>query len=179
MLTEVRIPWEPEDSLNPFTCSSLQNYYAAGLLYDTLVALDMVGAPQNRLAQEVTFDGSLCIVKLRTDGRFWDGSPVTSQDVVYSALTAREASRFSAGFAGVLEITAPDNYTVVFSLSAPDRYFDRCLTFPIVKAETAADPLPVGSGRFLPRESGDSFLPHGQYYEPDRKSTRLNSSHDN
>lgn len=175
MLTEVRIPWAPEDSLNPFTCSSLQNYYAAGLLYDTLVALDMVGAPQNRLAQEVTFDGSLCIVKLRTDGRFWDGSPVTSQDVVYSALTAREASRFSAGFAGVLEITAPDNYTVVFSLSAPDRYFDRCLTFPIVKAETAADPLPVGSGRFLPRESGDSFLPHGQYYEPitNLRSVRL------
>ena len=123
-LSSVRIPYDPEDGLNPYTCQGLQNYYAAGLLYDTLVALDSVGTPQNRLAQEVTFDGNLCIVKLRTDGRFTDGSPVTAQDVAYSALTARETPRFAPGLAGVLEVSAPDQYTVVFSLLTPDRYFE-------------------------------------------------------
>ena len=165
-LSSVRIPYDPEDGLNPYTCQGLQNYYAAGLLYDTLVALDSVGTPQNRLAQEVTFDGNLCIVKLRTDGRFTDGSPVTAQDVAYSALTARETPRFAPGLAGVLEVSAPDQYTVVFSLLTPDRYFGRSLIFPIVKAETAADPLPVGSGRFVLGEQGDLLVRNDRYYEP-------------
>lgn len=165
-LSSLRIPWDPADGLNPFTCQTLQNYYAAGLLYDTLVALDPVGNPRNRLAQEITFDGSSCIVKLRTDGRFTDGSPVTSQDVLYSAAAARETPRFASSLTGVLEITTPDNYTIVFSLLAPDHYFDRSLTFPIVKAETAADPLPVGSGRFAPGETGDLLLRSDRYYDP-------------
>lgn len=165
-LSSVRIPYDPQDSLNPFTCQGLQNYYAAGLLYDTLVALDPVGTPRNRLAQEVTFDGSSCIVKLRTDGRFTDGSPVTAQDVAYSALAAKETPRFAPELARVLEITAPDNYTVVFSLLTPDRFFARSLTFPIVKAETAADPLPVGSGRFVLGEQGDLLVRNDRYYEP-------------
>ena len=95
-VTRLRIPYHSEDTLNPFTCSTLQNYYAAGLLYDTLVALDTVGNAQNRLAQEITIEGASCIVKLRTDGRFWDGSPVTAQDVIYSLGLARQSSRFAA-----------------------------------------------------------------------------------
>lgn len=165
-LSTVRIPWNPADGLNPFTCQTLQNYYAAGLLYDTLVSPDTVGNPQTRLAQEITFDGNLCIVKLRTDARFTDGSPVTSQDVLYSTTAAREAPRFAPGLSGVLEITTPDNYTIVFSLLAPDHFFGRSLTFPIVKEETAADPLPVGSGRFAPGGAEDLLVANDRYYNP-------------
>lgn len=166
VLTSVKIPYDPEDSLNPFTCTTLQNYYAAGLLYDSLVTLNEVGAAENRLAQEVTFDGSLCIVKLRTDGRFSDGSPVTSQDVLYSAGVAREAPRFSSNLSGVEQIYAPDNYTVVFVLLAPDHFFDRSLTFPIVREGTAEDPLPMGSGRFVLGESPDLLVRNDRYYKP-------------
>ena len=98
----VRIPYDPSDSLDPFTCTTLQNYYAAGLLYDTLVALDGMGAPQNRLAQEVNLQGAVCIVRLRTDGYFSDGSPVTAQDVAYSATIARRGPRYAAQLAGML-----------------------------------------------------------------------------
>lgn len=152
----VRIPFDSEDSLNPFTCTSLQNYYAAGLLYDTLVALDGMGAPQNRLAQEVNLQESRCIVRLRTDAYFSDGSPVTSADVAYSALFARGCARFAAQLAGTAQVLTPDRYTVVFTLSSPDRYFDRSLAFPIVKEGTAGTveaapraetpPAPAGEG---------------------------------
>ena len=162
----VRIPYDSTDTLNPLTCASVQNYYAAGLLYDTLVALDMVGSPQNRLAQEVTCQESRCIVRIRTDARFSDGSPVTAQDVAYSALTAREHPRFAAQLAGMLEIQTPDQYTAVFTLAAPDRYFDRSLTFPILKEGTGEEAMPVGGGRYLLDSSGTLLTRNQQYHTP-------------
>lgn len=190
----VRIPYDRTDSLDPFTCTTLQNYYAAGLLYDTLVALDGMGAPQNRLAQEVTMEGNSCIVRLRTDGYFSDGTPVTAQDVAYSATVAKNCSRYAAQLAGVVEVTTPDRYTAVFTLSAPDRYFDRSLAFPIVKTDTAGElrtveeergegeerrvvtrttlipredgQLPVGGGRFLLEPSGDAMTRNSRYHTP-------------
>lgn len=183
----VRIPYDPADTLDPLTCTSVQNYYAAGLLYDTLVALDMVGAPQNRLAQEVTFQGNTCIVRIRTDARFSDGSQVTAQDVAYSATVAKSCPRFSAQLAGLAGVTTPDRYTAVFALSAPDRYFDRSLTFPIFKEGTAGElqtvgedeenpqtvvarredgTLPVGGGRYLLDPSGTRLTRNQQYHTP-------------
>ncbi len=165
-VTRLRIPYHLEDTLNPFTCATLQNYYAAGLLYDTLVALDTVGNAQNRLAQEITIEGASCIVKLRTDGRFWDGSPVTAQDVIYSLGLARQSSRFAAQLSAVLETTSPDSYTVVFALSAPDQFFDRSLAFPIVKEGTGEEAVPTGSGRFLPQSGGTALSRNDAYYNP-------------
>lgn len=182
----VRIPYDPSDSLDPFTCTTLQNYYAAGLLYDTLVALDGMGAPQNRLAQEVNLQGAVCIVRLRTDGYFSDGSPVTAQDVAYSATIARRCPRYAAQLAGMLEVTTPDRYTAVFTLSAPDQYFPRSLAFPIVKEGTAGElrvegaeenarvvvvpredgGLPVGSGRFLLEADGATMTRNSRYHTP-------------
>ncbi|MEG1777606.1 MAG: hypothetical protein RR209_01385, partial [Angelakisella sp.] len=48
----INVPWFPEDSLNPYSCETLQNYYLAGLLCDPLVALGADQIPQNRLALE-------------------------------------------------------------------------------------------------------------------------------
>ena len=165
-IQSVRFPYDPEDTLNPYTCSSLQNYYAAGLLYDTLVALDTVGAPQNRLAQEITTEGASCIVKLRTDAVFSDGAPVTAEDVVYSVGLARQSPRFAAQLSAVLDVLAPDSYTVVFTLAAPDQFFGRSLAFPIVKLETGELPIPMGGGRFVPDSMGTSLLRNDRYYNP-------------
>ena len=165
-MTLLRIPYHPEDTLNPFSCQTLQNYYAAGLLYDTLVALDTVGEPQNRLAQEITMDGSGWIVKLRTDARFWDGTAVTARDVVYSLELARGSARFAAQLSAVEATSSPDSYTVVFTLSAPDRYFGRSLAFPIVKEGTGEEAVPTGSGRFAPDETGAAFSRRESHYLP-------------
>lgn len=188
-LHTVRIPYDPSDSLDPFTCTSLQNYYAAGLLYDTLVALDATGAPQNRLAQEITAEGGRWVVRLRTDAYFSDNTRVTAQDVAYSAAIAKVCSRFAVQLSGVADIQTPDSFTVVFLLSAPDQYFNRSLAFPIVKEGTAGElktevvgegeearvyttivreegTLPVGGGRFLLDESGTGFTRNARYHTP-------------
>lgn len=178
----VRIPYDPADSLNPFVCENLQNYYAAGLLYDTLVALDVMGTPQNRLAQEITAEGGRWVVRLRTDAYFSDNTRVTAQDVAYSATIAGGCPRFAAQLSGVREIQTPDRYTAVFVLSAPDQYFARSLAFPIVKEGTAgelvyndegelshvraAEDLPVGGGRFLLGHDGATLTFNSQYHTP-------------
>lgn len=178
----VRIPYDPTDSLDPFTCVSLQNYYAAGLLYDTLVALDAMGAPQNRLAQEITAEGGRWVVRLRTDAYFSDNTRVTAQDVAYSATIARACSRFAVQLSGVVDIQTPDRFTVVFVLSAPDQYFNRSLAFPIIKEGTAgelvyteegefshirpAETPPVGGGRFQLDAGGTGFTRNARYHTP-------------
>lgn len=178
----VRIPYDADDSLNPFTCAGLQNYYAAGLLYDTLVALDVMGAPQNRLAQEITIEEGRWVVRLRTDAYFSDNTRVTAQDVAYSATVAGNYPRFAAQLSGVAEVQTPDRYTAVFVLSAPDQYFSRGLTFPIVKEGTAgeliytdegrlfsvqeAETLPVGGGRFLLDSDGVTLTRNSRYHTP-------------
>lgn len=168
-MQSIRIPYDPTDSLDPFTCTTLQNYYAAGLLYDTLVALDGMGSPQNRLAQEVNVQEGRCIVRLRTDAYFSDGSAVTAQDVAYSATVAKECPRFAAQLSGVVDVLTPDRYTAVFTLSAPDQYFGRSLAFPIVKEGTEGleeGVLPTGGGRFLLGSDGVTLTRNSRYHTP-------------
>lgn len=181
-LQTVRIPFDPDDSLDPFTCDGVQNYYAAGLLYDTLVALDVMGAPQNRLAQEITMEEGRWVVRLRTDAYFSDNTRVTARDVAYSATVAGASPRFAAQLSGVAQIQTPDLFTVVFVLSAPDQYFSRALAFPIVKEGTAgelafteegefshlqkAETPPVGGGRFLLSSDGVTLTRNSRYHTP-------------
>ncbi len=167
-VTEVRIPYQADDTLNPYTCRTLQNYYAAGLLYDTLVALDENYQPQNRLAQEISLqDGTRVEIHLRGNAEFWDGSLVTAQDVAASLELARATPRFAPGLAGVSSVETPTDATVIITLSAPDVFFTRSLCFPIVKAGTGEAAQPVGSGRYLPGDGDPAlFTANPRYHTP-------------
>ena len=111
-------------------------------------------------------EGASCIVRIRTDARFSDGSPVTAQDAAYSLQLAQASPRFAAQLAGVAEVATPDRYTIVFTLAAPDQYFPRSLCFPIVGEGTGEDPLPLGGGRFVLDDSGTAMSRSGSYHTP-------------
>ncbi len=162
----VRVPYDPADSLNPYTCVTLQNFYVTNLIYDSLAALDPAYKAQPRLAQELTRDGAQWIARLRPDARFFDGSPITAQDVVYSYGLAAAGSRFGAALGQVTDVQAPNDATVVFTLARPDIYFDRSLTFPVVKLNTGELPIPMGGGRYAPSDDGTALLANGAYYTP-------------
>ena len=111
-------------------------------------------------------EGASCVVRIRTDARFSDGSPVTAQDAAYSLQLAQASPRFAAQLAGVAEVATPDRYTIVFTLAAPDQYFPRSLCFPIVGEGTGEDPLPLGGGRFVLDDSGTAMSRSGSYHTP-------------
>ena len=163
-----RIPYQSDDTLNPYTCQTLQNYYIAGLLYDTLVALDENYQPQNRLAQEVSLqDGTRVEIHLRGNAVFSDGSVVTAADVAASLELARNTLRFSPGLQGIQSVEIPTDATVIITLASPDVFFLRSLCFPIFKAGTQDQPQPVGGGRYLLDSSdGLTLTANSRYHTP-------------
>ena len=170
-----RIPYLASDSLNPYTCQTLQNYYAGGLLYDSLVALDKNYAPQNRLAQDIVIqNGTQVEIHLRGNAVFWDGSLVTAADVAASLELARNTPRFAPGLEGIQAVETPTDATVIITLSSPDVFFTRSLCFPVFKAGTQDAPLPTGGGRYLLQAEGSPRLTaNPDYYTPPSHVTTI------
>jgi len=169
----LRLAYDDTSTLNPYTTKALQNYYISRLLYDPLVQLDAEYEPHNCLAQSVSValdqagtaaSGDTAVpsssqavytVRLRPDLRFWDGSGMTAQDVAYSLKQAMASSYYAAGLSHVQQVTVDkeDPLKLVIRLSRADAFFDRSLTFPVVKDGTGGDDRPVGSGRFKPQSA--------------------------
>ena len=74
---------------------------------------------------EASEDGLTWTFKLRQDMKFQDGSPLTAKDYAYTYNRALDPASIGAAsqlLAGVTNITAPDDYTLVFSLGEPSFY---------------------------------------------------------
>lgn len=117
------------------------------------------------LATEVpSAEGNSVDVTLREGALFHDGTPVTTDDVVFSferVLDPANASLYTQFIPFIDSVTAKDDTTVTFSLSAPTGVFaERLSTVKIVpKAAVEADPKafdanPVGSGPWKMTDNG-------------------------
>ena len=120
------------DSFNPFI---LKGDSAAGLslLFDTLVeaAQDEPDAAYGLVAHTIERapDGRSITFHLRPEARFSDGSPLTSEDVVFSFETLKEKGHPSYRFAlrDVEKVTADGPHKVTYTF-AGDRLRDLPLT---------------------------------------------------
>ena len=103
-------------------------------------------------------------VTLRDGAVFHDGSPVTTDDVVFSferVLDPENASLYSQFIPFIESVTAKDDTTVTFALTAPTGVFaERLSTVKIVpRAAVEADPKefdasPVGTGPWRMTDNG-------------------------
>ena len=113
------------DTLNPFT---IKGDTAAGLgvwYYESL----MVSPEDDNIAEygliaesvEVADDLSFTIYHLREEARFHDGTPITSEDVVFSFNLLIEHGRpfYRAYYADVASVEAIGAHSVKFSFSGP------------------------------------------------------------
>lgn len=109
------------DQLDPQMTSAYVSFQVLENVFDTLVEpdenLEMV--PSLAESWTVSDDGLTYTFTLR-DGVTWhDGTPLTAADVVYSYGRIRESSNNGWRFGTVTDVSAPDDSTVVFTLSAP------------------------------------------------------------
>lgn len=147
--TELRLPINMQDGLNPYKITTQINLSLVPLLYDGLFSLGPDYEAMPVLAASASMEGSLWRVRLREGARFSDGSSITAQDVVYSYNQAATAtSPYSAQLRQVQACYIQEG-AVVFALSRPNSLFSCVLTFPVVKADTAFRDIPTGSGRFV------------------------------
>ncbi|MGP9680533.1 ABC transporter substrate-binding protein [Brachybacterium sp. AOP3-A1-3] len=109
-------------------------------------------------------EGTSVDVTLRDGAVFHDGSPVTTDDVVFSferVLDPENASLYSQFVPFIESVTAKDDTTVTFALTAPTGVFaERLSTVKIVpQAAVEADPKefdanPIGTGPWKTTDNG-------------------------
>jgi peptide/nickel transport system substrate-binding protein len=113
---------EPSQGLDPQIASAGASLELMGLMYDTLFDFDDAGQLVPWLAESSTTstDGLTWTFKLRADGKFSDGSPITSEDVKFSLDRAREGDVLKGQLALVESVDATDPSTVTVKLSKPN-----------------------------------------------------------
>jgi len=160
----VRFGWAGSpDSLHPGLGVLTASYIVFGLVYDSLVQLELDGTYSPSLAEswQSSPDGLEWTFHLRPGSRFHDGVPVTSRDVAFSFELYRQHAEFpflhgyTEPFAAV---EAPDPETVVLRLEHPVPNLESQLVFLFVLPEHLWSALPdpvafdntemVGSGPF-------------------------------
>jgi peptide/nickel transport system substrate-binding protein len=95
-------------------------------IYETLLKLDETGeiGPGLAAMPEVSEDGTVYTFTLQEGVTFHSGEPLTSADVVWSLDAQRaEGANESERLAGITSVEAPDESTVVVTLSEPDNDF--------------------------------------------------------
>ncbi len=136
------------------------------LLFSSLIKFDSRGVPQPDLAESwgVSADGTIYNVTLRANAVWQDGTPITSDDVLFTtSLLRSEYSAYSADVRSMwdqVEITRLDDKNIKFILPEPFVPFLDFLTFGILPEHlletVSADQLsktefnlaPVGSGPY-------------------------------
>ncbi len=94
----------------------------AGNIYEGLLRYDSALKPLPGLAESWSMgdDGKTYTFKLVKNATWHDGKPFTADDVIFSVELLRQThARARGNLARVASVTAPDPYTVVFTLSEP------------------------------------------------------------
>jgi peptide/nickel transport system substrate-binding protein len=136
-----------------------------GLLFSGLIKFDSRGLPQPDLAESwgATPDGTVYNFTLRSDAVWQDGTPVTSDDVIFTIGLIKSSSFFPQDIKDLwnqITITKLDEQNLKFTLPEPFAPFLDYLTFGLlpkhILASTPANQLasanfnnsPIGSGPY-------------------------------
>ncbi|GAB4524797.1 MAG: ABC transporter substrate-binding protein [Anaerolineae bacterium] len=111
--------------LDPHTQTAFASLRLLELIYEPLILTDQELNLQPGLAESWEFseDGLTLTFALRQGVTFHDGSDFTSEDVIASferILNEETGSAARSNYLSIASMEAPDDYTVVFTLSQPD-----------------------------------------------------------
>lgn len=144
------LPYNKDDSLNPFTAETAVNRELWPLFFQPLVTVNEKFETETVLAQSMqVVDATHIALTLKSGLKFSDGSKVTLGDVVYSFGQAKASDAFGITLKNLSSATVKGD-TITFTLASPDVFGTACLTFPIIKKDTGkSGTMPVGSGAFV------------------------------
>jgi peptide/nickel transport system substrate-binding protein len=148
------------DTLFPWKATQFQAVNVLQNIYGTLTEFDeeLNVVPGLAESWEVSDDGLTVTFQLREDVTFADGSTFGSEDVKYSLETIKDpatAAVAATSLASVTAVDAPDENTVVLTLSAPDAALPANLAvvnLAILSSddtEEALNTTPNGTGPFM------------------------------
>ena len=146
-----------QKGLNPYNCTCTTNRPIISLLYEGLFSLNSHYEAEPVLCDKlaVADNGRTYVFTIKEEARFSDGSELTAWDVQASLNAASDSPYYGRRFAQVAEFSVRDRKTLTVSLYRPYENLPLLLDVPIVKADTVADDIPLGSG---PYRMGDRAL---------------------
>ncbi|MBR3122093.1 hypothetical protein IKF28_01470 [Candidatus Saccharibacteria bacterium] len=151
-------------SLNPLFATTNSEKVLSKLMFATLSTIDYSGHAGIGLAKSIrpSEDGKVWTVKLRDDLKWSDGTPLTSDDVIFTTELIKNPlvnSTFSSNLAKV-KVEKNEEDAIIFTLPSSYADFITALNFPIVPkhilentepqnlVENSFSTAPVTSGAF-------------------------------
>jgi peptide/nickel transport system substrate-binding protein len=125
-------------TMNPIMSSDTASSRVIGFMFPNFIGADpaqavLAPAQPNSLAEswDISEDGLTYTFHLRDDLAWSDGDPITSADILYSWEAIKAGSEGlidvpgsyiidPTGASGVVDVTAPDDYTVVVTFASPE-----------------------------------------------------------
>lgn len=148
--TPIRLSYNKDGSLQPYTATDLNNRSLLCLVYQGLFSLDKDYQPTPILCSSY---------KMSADMREWtfylenatfsDGQTLTAQDVVASLKTANTNGFYKGRLRHVTNISVSADGGVTIKLSTPMNNLPLLLDIPIVKASQVNGAQPLGTGPYI------------------------------
>ena len=163
----VGIAQDLDDSLDPHKAVAAGTKEVMFNVFEGLMKISPDGSLIPAVAEKYTIsdDGLTYTFTLREGIKFHNGDAVTAEDVLYSIERCAAASETGivqvAALSAIAGMEAPDEGTVVITLSEPNNEFLVYLTLAVLPADyTEQDTKPVGTGpfKFISRAAQDSIV---------------------
>ena len=177
-LVRLTMPSEP-DSLDPYISTASDTEAVMHNVYEGLVLFNEDGEIIPGLAEswQISDDGLEYTFHLRDDITFHNGKHFSSEDVAYSygllsGLTT--GTPLSSRFSIITAIDTPDDYTVMFHLSAANAAFleaTRIVVIPSGYTDSATSPVGTGPYKFVEYVPGQRIVleKNDLYYDSSRE----------
>lgn len=144
------LAYDPDQGLNPYTCSDYTNRTLMSLLYQGLFTVDESYNVEPILCKRYTVsqDMRTYVFYLEEEATFSDGTQVTATDVLFSLDAARGSDIYSGRLTNVQKINITGDGGVQILLSTAYENLPLLLNIPIVPASQVEEHYPIGSGPY-------------------------------
>lgn len=139
----LRIPYDYEEGLSPYTAKSSTNRFICGLIYRSMIKLNSDYSYELDLLSDITTEDNLTwYLYVDESLTFPNGTEFTAYDLRYSIQQAMADGSFYASSLAIINSTSVVNASCCkVVLKYADKYFPNLLTFPVISYETAKRPL--------------------------------------
>lgn len=141
--------YNPEKSLNPYTCADYTNKMLFSLLYQGLFSVDSEYNAEPQLCESYTVSKDMkTYVFYLEKATFSDGTLVSANDVWASLEAARNSDVYRGRFTYVDTISITEDGGVQIQLTTAYENLPILLNIPIVKADQTEAACPEGTGPY-------------------------------
>lgn len=139
----LRIPYNYEEGISPYTTKSSTNRFICGLIYRSMVILKSNYSYELDLLSDITTEDNLTwYLYVDEELTFPNGTEFTAYDLKYSIQQAMtDDSYYSSSLKGISSVSVINASCCRVILKQANRYFPNLLVFPVISYETINRPV--------------------------------------